>query len=141
MTQKDKELLLRDLCARLPYGVVIQEKCLEHDETFFPYAENNKVVNIDVHEDLVITGGGSWYYIEDIKPYLFPMLSMTEEQKSFFENKHIEADDYLGIIAPFSLVDCEEWDEVFCWLNKNHFDYRGLIPIGLAIDATNLNIY
>lgn len=142
MKQEDKELLLKDLCARLPYGVVIQEKCLEYDETFFPYVENNKVVNIDVHEDLVITGGGSWYYIEDIKPYLFPLSSMTEEQyKEFFEYFHnIEMNeikssgDYLK--AAYLGEDAKR-----DWLNKNHFDYRYLIPKDLAIDATNLNIY
>ncbi len=142
MTQEDKNLLLQDLCGRLPYGVVIQEKCLEHDETFLPCAEDNKVVNIDVHEDLVITSGGSRYYIEDIKPYLFPLSSMTEEQKrkynslrNFVPTYHYE---YGDIVEDTELYD--NWESID-YLIANHFDYRGLIEMGLAIDATGLNIY
>ena len=65
----------------------------------------------------------------DIKPYLFPMSSMTEEQKSqynFYLTRIVFAYD------ASLLID---------WLNKNHFDYRGLIRKGLALDATNLNVY
>ena len=104
MKQEDKELLLKDLCARLPYGVKGIEAnsiCLLNTSAHF----RSLIKNIE-------------YKIERLgfKPYLFPMSRMTEEQKSFFDNKHIEIDDYLGIIAPFSHVNCEEWDEVFCWL-------------------------
>ncbi len=148
MKQEDKELLLKDLCGRLPYGVIIQEKCIENDKTFLPHAENNKLVNIDVHEDLAITSGGSRYYIEEFKPYLFPLSSMTEEQESYlhfntkfsitrFGNLIIKTDedDY-----PY-VVDEDDWLNLFDWFNKNHFDYRGLILKGLALDATGLNIY
>ena len=127
MTQEDKALLIKDLCARLPYGVVIQEKCIENDKTFLPYPGDNKLVNIDVHEDLVITNSGSRYYIEELKPYLFPLSSMTPEQRTsynFLSNSGHRS--FTGLIDFF---------------NKNHFDYRGLIPKGLAIDCTNLNIY
>lgn len=154
MTQEDKELLLRDLCARLPYGVVIQEKCLEHNETFFPYAEDNKVVNIDANEDLVITNGGSRYYIEDIKPYLFPLL-MTEEQKEELNRvtngKFISYGTYIDNCKPrnwsewgtteYNWIRHHDVDLLHTWLNKNHFDYRGLIEKGLAIDATGQNVY
>lgn len=155
MNKEDKDLLLKDICARLPYGVVIQEKCLEHDETFLPYAEDNKVVNIDVHEDLVITSRGSRYYIEDIKPYLFPLSSMTEEQKEefykFFEEGITESANETRqwlrtkkadeTRRPITIAYVMVHELVIDWLNKNHFDYRGLIEKGLAIDATNLNIY
>ena len=142
MKQEEKELLIKDLCSRLPYGVVIQEKCLEHDETFLPSAEDNKLVNIDVREELVITNGGSRYYIEDVKPYLFPMSSMTEEQKKEYNRWKHEVPvchyEYGDVVEEVELYDSPE---SFEYLIENNFDYRGLIPMGLAIDATNKNIY
>ena len=132
MKQEDKKLLINDLCARLPYGVMIQEKCIEHDEIFLPHPENNRLVNIDIREDLVITNGGSRYYIEEIKPYLFPLSSMTEEQYDECTNMGYSVTERWWSMANYHQID---------WLNKNHFDYRGLIENGLAIDATNLNIY
>lgn len=133
MTQEDKELLFKDLCSRLPYGVKVESIFINPD------TKEHKLCGIEVFDAtsiLMIRDG-----LGEFKPYLFPLSSMTEEQKSFFDSKHIEIDDYLGIIAPFSHVNCEEWDEVFCWLNAHHFDYRSLIEKELAIDATNLNIY
>ena len=81
---------------------------------------------------IVNTDAGSFYMLADnVKPYLFPLSSMTEEQMKEFENTCIK--DCFGILY---------WTyNTFDWFNKNHFDYRGLIPKGLAIDATNLNIY
>ena len=119
MTQEDKKLLLQDLCARLPYGVKASyygadEECETWDEVdgiAFDYVEI----------------GQYSLPIERIKPYLFPMSSMTIEQKMKWI--HTLSSDYN---VTYDTVD---------WLNKNHFDYRGLIPMGLAIDATGLNIY
>ena len=157
MTQEQKDLLLKDLCARLPYGVVIQEKCVEQDKTFLPNKEGDRLVNIDAHADLLMTNCGSWYYLNDIKPYLLPISSMTEEQK---EEYYSLADDvtikpgrgsYFGIKIHCIKLGISDnphegvWDDVdldaIDWLNKNHFDYRGLIEKGLAIDATSKNIY
>ena len=124
MTQEDKKLLLRDLCGRLPCGVKI------HLEDF-PNATLIGVVNegIILHCDKYnYTYDTSWN-IEYIKPYLFPLSSMTEEQyKEYWELEHSGNIEHLSI----PLLD---------WLNANHFDYRSLIEKGLAIDATNLNIY
>ena len=142
MTQEQKDLLLKDLCARLPYGVVIQEKCVEHDKTFLPNKEVDRLVNIDVHADSLMTNCGSLYYLDEIKPYLFPLSSITDEQKYtcpigvgeleiFIEN----ANWSIMQIMPDSIIP------FFDWLHKKHFDYRGLIEKGLAIDATGLNIY
>lgn len=142
MTQEDKELLLRDLCGRLPYGVVIQEKCIEHDKTFLPYPGDNKLVNIDVHEDLVITNSGSRYYIEEFKPYLLPLYSMTREQREEIEDKLIfpnKSDGGWIEILYNNKYEIPFWFVDFC--NKNHLDYRGLIEKSLALDATNLGIY
>ena len=121
MTQEHKELLLKDLCARLPYG--IKASYYGADEECETWDEVDGVVF-----DYVEIGQYS-LPIERIKPYLFPMSSMTEEQyKEYWELEHSGNMEHLSIPA----LD---------WLNKNHFDYRGLIEKGLAIDATNLNVY
>ena len=71
----------------------------------------------------------------EIKPYLRPMSSMTHEEKlEYRKTQWVYQADYC---APEYFDDLESYD----WLNKNHFDYRGLIRKGLALDATNLNVY
>ena len=145
MNKQDKELLLKYLCCILPYGVVIQEKCIEHDETFLPHLGDNILVNIDVREYLVITNGDSRYNIEEIKPYLFPLSSMSEEQKEELMNICGERIGFnSGTFIDFNgygEVPIECVNDVIDWINANHFDYLGLIEKGLAIDCTNLNIY
>ena len=101
MTQKEKELLLKDLCVRLPYETMFYsdrygEECL---------------LSIDLEYNKV----NELYSLEEIKPYLRPMSSMTEEEEIAFLNK--------------------ENHEIYDFLNANHFDYRGLIEKGLAIEA------
>ena len=123
MTQEHKELLFKDLCARLPYGI----KFLRES---WNYEWDQELSVIEVLEDIDKDGyinNTKVYNVEDIKPYLFPLSSMTEEQEK--EWLYTLSSDYH---ITYDTVD---------WLNKNHFDYRGLIPMGLAIDATNLNIY
>lgn len=114
MKQEDKELLLKDICARLPYGVKIQVN--DKIET---------VEGINILDNIVEFGTYMACDIEEVKPYLFPLSSMTEEQK----------EEWRGI--RWSKLP---WDELN-WLNKGHWDYRHLIEKGLAIDATGLNIY
>ena len=123
MTQEHKELLFKDLCARLPYGI----KFLRES---WNYEWDQELSVIEILEDIDKDGyinKTKVYNVEDIKPYLFPLSSMTEEQQTnltkFVAN---------GIHGENILYD---------WYNKNHFDYRGLISMGLAIDATGLNIY
>ena len=126
MNEKEKDLLIKDLCARLPYGIKASyygadEECETWDEVdgiAFGYVEI----------------GQYSLPIERVKPYLFPMSSMTEEQKIFLRCQN-------WCIAINTSGTVETTIEGFDWLNKNHFDYRGLIPMGLALDATNLNIY
>lgn len=135
MKQKDKELLLKDICSRLPYGVKVQ--------TTYINLKNGerKDIGIDVlttvEISMLIDG------IEEHKPYLFPMSSMTEEQKKEYESLCIketsEYSDLYGII--FAKDHYYDTVESIDYLYKNHFDIHGLIPIGLAIDCTNLNIY
>ena len=127
MTQEDKELLLKDLCARLPYNVICQVEFKENGKY------NSKVMllsGIFTDEAYFTTKGGS-IYSNEYKPYLFPLSSMTGEQKQ--EYQHIT--EMWMYDSSYSISDSIDW------LNAHHFDYRGLIGKGLAIDATNLNIY
>ena len=140
MTQENKELLLQDLCGRIPYGV----KCEVYDRIGIldEISSYGAAVNYNNGEDTTCR-------IECVKPYLFPLSSMTEEQKiECFKGTDIELDEHNEIWSTFPisnsdivLTNLDNWLKVINWLNKNNFDYRGLIPMGLAIDATNLNIY
>ena len=118
MTQRDKELLERDLSCRIPYGIIVNVNGIS----------NVKLTSVSRYGEVGIDDGFTYLYsISGVKPYLFPLSSMTEEQQinltKFVAN---------GIHGENILYD---------WYNKNHFDYRGLIERGLAIDATELNIY
>ena len=125
MTEENKNLLLIDLCGRLPYGVKVEAETWLEDEGEFAYVPD-KVYSIN--SDGYIVHGYDEVY--ECKPYLFPLSSMTEKQKEEFDRLYTY--DALIIEPQWELID---------WLNKNHFDYRGLIEKGLAIDATNKNIY
>ena len=119
----DKELLLKDLCARLPYGVKVESVFINTD------TKKRKSCGIEVFDAtciLMIRDG-----FGEFKPYLFPLSSMTEKQKK--EYQYIT--ERWMCDSSYSISDSTDW------LNKNHFDYRGLIEKGLAIDATGLNIY
>jgi hypothetical protein len=119
MTQEQKELLLKDLCARLPYGVKVlyENKVFNVDYISGIYEE----IKLDIPDNYTID-------IEEVKPYLFPLESMTEEQ---------EKEEYK--ICKGYLIGYES--KLLDFYHKNHLDYRGLIPMGLANNATNLNIY
>lgn len=128
MTQEDKELLLKDLCARLPYNVICQVEFKEGGKY------NSKVMllsGIFTDEAYFTTKGGS-IYSNEYKPYLFPLSSMTEEQYDEFTDMAYSVTERGRSMANYYQID---------WYYKNHFDYRGLIEKGLAIDATGLNIY
>ena len=125
MKQEDKELLFKDLCARLPYNVICQVEFKENGKY------NSKVMllsGIFTDEAYFTTKDGS-IYSNEYKPYLFPISRMTEEEKLMYEGLMIGTDNISYML------------DVIDWLNSHHFDYRGLIEKGLAIDATNLNIY
>ena len=121
MTQSDKDLLLKDLCSRLSYGVTAK----------FGDSNPSKITGIT---QCIDSDSNSWFIesegesdgmicqIDNVKPYLFPLSSMTEEQLK----------EYMTIPHGYQTID---------WFNKNHFDYRCLIEKSLALDATGLNIY
>lgn len=132
MKQEDKKLLLKDLCARLPYGVKIcyiynGEECVSTIEKIdtFGYIWDNY---------------NGCYHVKEIKPYLFPFSSMTEELREELEKLYWNCDGY-EISNDVEYVYHNDCFRLIEWLNKNHFDYSGLIEKGLAIDCTNLNIY
>ena len=123
MTQENKELLIKDLCARLPYGVWIERKLKS--------CKFGAKCMLHAHDIDAIERGQYDFY----KPYLFPLSSMTEEQKREFD---ISMD--MGYAAAYNAeINCA--NRMIDFFNKYHLDYRGLIPMGLAIDATGLNIY
>ena len=134
MTQEDKELLLKDLCARLPYGVKIAKR---------QYNYCNSLTLTGIVGDRCYFNDNPRYDgdcpIDEIKPYLLPISSMTEEELKEFRACHCVYD----LHPDFQPMMCNIANEqsMFDWLNKHHFDYRGLISMGLAIDATGKNIY
>lgn len=130
MTQEDKQLLLIDLCARLPYGVKAQIKatnCIDGINTLDLIDLNSFIKERPRDED--------WYdVVTSIKPYLRPMSSMTEEEK-------VEYCDLQAMFLLSSQYPVTDGYALFDWLNAHHFDYRGLIPRGLAISTEEFNPY
>lgn len=137
MTQEQKNLLLKDLCARLPYGVKVRcDFGLDGEITEISRTKNNLYYckYLDCKE--------GYCYIESLKPYLFPLSSITEEQEKELSKLGVSYGEYalhddtrgLGIMVDEAYVFFE-----FCY--KHHIDFLGLIEIGLAIDATGKNIY
>ena len=123
MTQEDRQILLKDLCARVPYGVRYrrfawdderEEECIS--AKIYSISPDGYVRNY--HED-------ESDYIDNVRPYLFPLSSITKKRLE-------ELSECIDIKNAYVAVDL---------LNSHHIDYRGLIEKGLAIDATGLNIY
>lgn len=141
MAQEQKDLLLKDLCARLPYGVKVQIK--------------NEIVVLDsICDDdgyhfNFIGDDREGVNIENIKPYLFPLSSMTNElwDKEFmgYGITEFTRDSFkYGCETLEFNNDNPNLSSMVRFINqliKNHFDIYGLIPMGLANDATGLDIY
>ena len=124
MTQEDKELLLKDLSARLPYGVICQmeDKLIINDSPFY-----NCILS-ERHIELFRKHKGFY-----TKPYLRSMSSMTDEEKKEFHHIASLQHNYIGDDIFYT-----HW-HMFDWLNAHHFDYRGLIEKGLAIEINKSN--
>ena len=139
MIQENKEILIKDLCARLPYGVKVlfENEVFSIDYISATYEE----IKLDIPDNY------NTFNISNVKPYLFPLSSMTEEQlfevQEILGKNEIEIEDgFLRILdSDRNTISYLEILAVLEWFYKNHFDIYGLIPMGLAIDATNLNIY
>ena len=158
MTQEDKDLLYTDLCARLPFKVKVEAKGLI--KTIADEYDDKDIINAHILNGLNLRDYWKTYSIDciqniplfnrrgdcNIKPYLFPLSSMTEEQQEEFDR--IYADDMQVVANNLkNRLDGKPYEtnlghyRHIDWLTANHFDYRGLIPKGLAIDVTGLNIY
>ena len=122
MTKEDKELLIQDLCARLPYGFIIYRPS---DNA------NLKISDIDDFAHFLEYSDG-----EEFKPYLRPMSRMTEEEKKeYIGFKHVEHHEWDGHGTYTEYVEVEEINNYFDWLIAHYFDYRNLIDKGLAIES------
>ena len=138
MKTEDQDLLLKDLCGRLPYWV----KCIVKSDGYVSF-----ISSIESQYGVVTFDDGRQEEICDIKPCLYPLSSMTEEQKEEYNQSRLKDLRMLNSVLMERISDENNFDRLVVahneidWLNKNHFDYRGLIPMGLAIDATGLNIY
>jgi hypothetical protein len=143
MTQDEKDILLKDLCARLPYGVMLKHISTEKPFKLFSIKRDEYASYKKDGVELAVNGIYYDWYVNDtyhdielyIKPYLFPLSSMTEEQRKEYNSLRSIGVDECGDITCFDTFESVDW------CNKNHFDYRGLIPMGLAEDATGKNIY
>ena len=134
MKNEDKQLLLKDLCARLPYGVKVESVFINPD------TKERKPCGIEVFNAtclLMIRDG-----LGEFKPYLRPMHSMTEDEKCEYNRLRDEVPtfhyEWGDVVEDMELHD--NWGSID-YLIANHFDYRGLIPMGLANNAVGLNIY
>ena len=124
MTQEDKQLLLADLCGRLPYGVFVNIEGFDYDF-------NGKLVQVyfgNINRCSIQVGSNISYSLEETKPWLRPMSSMTLEELEEYRRfgDHIRDAECKIHIANFEQID---------WLNAHHFDFRNLIEKGLAIEA------
>ena len=124
MTREEKNLLLKDLCARLPYGVICKgysNKFNIEKDVYVLVEVQDKLSQIcayDVEDPELFLGLFDECKLEDVKPYLRPMSSLTEDDKKRWED--------------FCFIDT---GEIYDFLNSNHFDYRNLIEKGLALEA------
>lgn len=134
MTQENKQLLIKDLCARLPYRIkaLILNDCKIAD--IISYNRQIEMVEFRPVDDIYLRNAA----MSGIKPYLFPLSSMsTGEKREYF---NICQRDWIDNKSK-DIGEMEVLNKGIDWLNEHLFDYRGLIDKGLAIDATNLNIY
>ena len=141
MTQEEKDLLLKDLCSRLPYNVRVQViEVSDFTNEYLP----PKIKTVDYLLLGKLSAVVKGYRKDEIKPYLFPLSSMTEEQEQEWYQTWVQP--MLERLSPNTrkedliLQAKAQWFGTD-WLNENHFDYRGLIPADAAIDATGLDIY
>ena len=136
MTQEQKEILIKDICCRLPYGVKIQTD----------YTDIKILEGIQFPNYIGISDG--YYSLDDVecKPYLFPMSSITDEQEKELNKVYSDEADLIAEHLKSDIsgnVHTHRFNHQLSlnWYLKNHFDIHDLIPMGLAIDATGLNIY
>lgn len=132
MTQEEKQLLLKDLCARVPYVTFVYVEWHETEELEICEGCEDDEEEPNIHTLISCDYYGEcdlddnlYKTIYDIKPYLRPLSSMTAEEKEDFGVPFTSE----GLVTLADTVECMDW------LNKHNFDYRGLIGKGLALEA------
>ena len=137
MIQENKELLKKDLSCRIPYSVIINVNGVL----------DSKLTSISWYNEASVEDSVGLYYISEVKPYLFPLSSITKEQlfevQEILGKNEIEIkDSFLHIVdSNRNTISYSEITTLLEWFYKNHFDINNLIAMKLAIDATGLNIY
>ena len=138
MTEDDIKLVIAEVCARLPYGLKFH---------FYPDAES--VLKDNRQKEVIATATGydgdyqcvetktEGFNVRNIKLYLRPMSSMTEEEK--YTYRHMLGGTINSEGESIMFVYVEDLPVVIDWLIKNKFDYRGMIEKGLAIDLATLD--
>ena len=134
MEQKDRELMIQDLCARLPYGVFVETKENGYNWGGVLKVYCNGKFGLNLNRP---------YDVSEIKPYLRRESSMTEEEKEecvemgigYWDSGHYEDDEHSFLYGgkTFQLIPCSD---AYDYCNRNHIDYRGMIDRGLALEAT-----
>lgn len=141
MNREEKYLVIDDISGRIPHGVVFKTDWGNKTLKGIQYDNANTLLYFGVCN---FTNKVIETYVSEVKPYLLPMTSMTEEKRKYIS-------DRWGINENFNFEIDPNWGEYYIeaedaagfidWLNRNHYDYRGLIPKKLALDATGLDIY
>ena len=141
MTQEEIGLLTKDICTRLPYGVKVDAYSYSTPQTLYSIDVFRKEYTLENDDSGNLFVGFDKHIFSNIKPYLRPMSSMTEKEKEELRQEHIKDEKLFaecltkaangdssirGKVVPHFAAD---------WCNKNHFDYRGLISMGLALEA------
>ena len=135
MTQEQKDILIKDLCSRLPYGVKGEKYTIRMDGEFVPLID----VEIITAEDIITLNGCPGY---TIKPYLFPLSSMTDEDYAVYSKIWEDTGKTAYLEGCHHLISTiKAYRASTDYLLSKHYDIYGLIPMDLAIDATNKNIY
>ena len=141
MNREEKYLVIDDISGRIPHGVVFKTDWGNKTLKGIQYDNANTLLYFGVCN---FTNKVIETYVSEVKPYLLPMTSMTEEKRKYIsdrwginENFNFEIDPNWGDYY----IEAEDAAGFIDWLNRNHYDYRGLIPKKLALDATGLNIY
>lgn len=141
MNREEKYLVIDDISGRIPHGVVFKTDWGNKTLKGIQYDNANTLLYFGVCN---FTNKVIETYVSEVKPYLLPMTSMTEEKRKYIsdrwginENFNFEIDPNWGDYY----IEAEDAAGFIDWLNRNHYDYRGLIPKKLALDATGLDIY
>lgn len=135
MTQEEKDLVVKDLCGRLPYGVMLKHISTEKPFKLFSIKRDEYASYKKDGVELAVNGIYYDWYVNDIyhdielyiKPYLRPLSSMTDEEHEEYRKYAKEVNGFTYNINCSDLID---------WFNRKMFDYHGLIPKGLALEAT-----